>query len=79
VDVARSGFVSGMFSTSRYLGSIAGISLLAGPLEPAASGFGGFRTLFAAVAAAAALSAAAAFFLPGRADVAPTEAAGATG
>jgi DHA2 family methylenomycin A resistance protein-like MFS transporter len=78
VDVSRSGFVSGMFSTSRYLGSIAGISLLAGPLAPAASGFGGFRSLFAALVAAASVSAVAAFFLPGRRDVAIGEAAGAT-
>lgn len=75
VDVSRSGFVSGMFSTSRYLGSIAGISLLAGQLRPAASGVGGFRALFTVVAAAAAVSAAAAFLLPGRADAAIDDAA----
>ncbi|HEU0336291.1 MAG TPA: MFS transporter [Gaiellaceae bacterium] len=68
VDVSRSGSVSGMFSTSRYLGSIAGISLLAGALQPVAGGGGGFRALFTVVAAAAAASAAAAFLLPGRAD-----------
>jgi EmrB/QacA subfamily drug resistance transporter len=78
VEVSQSGLVSGMFSTSRYLGSIAGISLLAGPLAPAANGFGGFRSLFAAVAAAAALSAGAAFFLAGRSSLAMGEAAGAT-
>ena len=66
VDASMTGFVSGMFSTSRYLGSIAGISLLAGPLAPAASGFGGFRALFAVVAGAAALSAAIALLLPAR-------------
>lgn len=78
VDVSRSGLVSGMFSTSRYLGSIAGISLLAGQLQPAASGVGGFRALFTVVAAAAAVSAAAAFLLPGRADPAVDDAAEAT-
>jgi EmrB/QacA subfamily drug resistance transporter len=66
VDASMAGFVSGMFSTSRYLGSIAGISLLAGPLAPAASGFGGFRMLFAVVAGAAAVSAAVALLLPAR-------------
>jgi sugar phosphate permease len=66
VDVSASGIVSGIFSTSRYLGSIAGISLLAGPLAPAATGLGGFRVLFAVVAAAAALSAAFAPLLPRR-------------
>ena len=66
VDASASGLVSGIFSTSRYLGSIAGISLLAGPLEPAATGLGGFRLLFAVVAGAAALSAAFAPLLPRR-------------
>jgi EmrB/QacA subfamily drug resistance transporter len=67
VDASKTGFVSGMFSTSRYLGSIAGISLLAGPLAPDATGFGGFRVLFAVVTGAAALSAAIALLLPSRA------------
>jgi EmrB/QacA subfamily drug resistance transporter len=67
VDASMTGFVSGMFSTSRYLGSIAGISLLAGPLAPAATGFGGFATLFTALVGAAAASAALAVLLPGRA------------
>jgi EmrB/QacA subfamily drug resistance transporter len=66
VESSMTGFVSGMFSTSRYLGSIAGISLLAGPLAPAATGFRGFGTLFAVVAVAAGASAAAALLLPGR-------------
>jgi MFS family permease len=67
VDVSLSGLVSGIFSTSRYLGSIAGISLLAGPLAPATRGFGGFATLFAALTGAAAASAAIALLLPARA------------
>jgi EmrB/QacA subfamily drug resistance transporter len=65
VDASMTGFVSGMFSTSRYLGSITGISLLAGPLAPAATGFGGFGTLFAVVTATAGASAAASLLLPG--------------
>jgi hypothetical protein len=40
VEVSRSGFVSGMISTSRYLGSIAGISLLAGPWRRRREGSG---------------------------------------
>jgi DHA2 family methylenomycin A resistance protein-like MFS transporter len=78
VDASLSGLVSGVFSTSRYLGSIAGISLLAGPLEPAAQGFGGFGPLFTAVAVAAGASAAAAFALPRRPRTVEVEAAGAT-
>jgi EmrB/QacA subfamily drug resistance transporter len=66
VDASMAGFVSGMFSTSRYLGSIAGISLLAGPLAPASSGFGGFRVLFAVVAGSAGVSAAIALLLAPR-------------
>jgi EmrB/QacA subfamily drug resistance transporter len=67
VDASMAGLVSGMFSTSRYLGSIAGISLLAGPLQPAASGFGGFGTIFVVLTGAAAASAALALALPSRA------------
>jgi hypothetical protein len=55
-----------MFSTSRYLGSITGIGLLAGPLEPAARGFGGFGTIFVILTGAAAASAFLALALPGR-------------
>lgn len=66
VDVSLSGFASGMFSTSRYLGSIVGISLMTGPLAPAPTGLGGFRALFVFVAASAAASAAVSLGLPGR-------------
>ena len=66
VDVSASGLVAGVFSTSRYLGSIAGISLFAGALAPAATGTAGFGALFAMVTAAAAGSAALSFLLPGR-------------
>ena len=66
VDASLSGFASGMFSTSRYLGSITGISLLAGPLAPAATGTAGFRAIFAMVTGAAALAAATALLLPTR-------------
>ena len=66
VDVSESGLVAGIFSTSRYLGSITGISLFAGALAPAATGTAGFGPLFAMVAAAAAGSAALSLLLPGR-------------
>lgn len=65
VDASKTGLASGMFSTSRYLGSIVGISLLAGPLAPAATGFGGFAALFVFVTGASAASAALALLLPG--------------
>jgi hypothetical protein len=66
VDVSESGLVAGVFSTSRYLGSIAGISLFAGALAPAATGAAGFRPLFVMVTGAAAGSAALSFLLPDR-------------
>ena len=69
VAVSDSGLVSGVFSTSRYLGSIIGISLLSGPLAPPASGSGGFRAVFVMVTGAAAASAVLSFLLPGRARV----------
>ena len=69
VDVSESGLVAGIFSTSRYLGSITGISLFAGALAPAATGTGGFGPLFAMMAAAAAGSAALSLLLPGRTRV----------
>jgi EmrB/QacA subfamily drug resistance transporter len=69
VDVSESGLVAGIFSTSRYLGSITGISLFAGALAPAATGTGGFGPLFAMMAAAAAASAALSLLLPDRTRV----------
>ena len=69
VDVSESGLVAGIFSTSRYLGSITGISLFAGALAPAATGTAGFGPLFAMVAAAAAGAAALSLLLPGRTRV----------
>lgn len=66
VDVSAAGVASGIFSTSRYLGSITGTALLAGPLAPAATGFEGFGVLFATLVAAAAGSALLALALPGR-------------
>jgi MFS family permease len=66
VDVSEAGIASGIFSTSRYLGSITGTSFLAGPLAPAASGFGGFKTLFAILVGAGVGSTALALALPGR-------------
>lgn len=70
VDVSQTGLVAGVFSTSRYLGSITGISLFVGVLAPDASGTGGFQALFAMVTIAAAGSAALSFLLPARAQVA---------
>lgn len=66
VDAAHAGVASGVFSTSRYAGSITGTALLAGPLAPAAAGTGGFATLFWMLVLAAAGSAMAATGLPGR-------------
>ena len=67
VELSATGVASGIFSTSRYLGSITGTALLAGPLAPRPGGFGGFGTLFTTLVAAAAGSAVIAFALPGRA------------
>jgi EmrB/QacA subfamily drug resistance transporter len=66
VDPASAGVAAGVYSTSRYAGSIAGTALLAGPLAPAAHGTGGFAALFAVLVVAAAASAAAAALLPRR-------------
>ena len=66
IEVSAAGVASGIFSTSRYLGSITGTALLAGPLAPAASGFGGFGVLFATLVAAAGASALLSLALPGR-------------
>lgn len=59
------GVATGVFFTSRYLGSIAGTSLLAGPLAPSAGG--AFSTLFAVLAAVAAAGVIVSAALPGRA------------
>jgi MFS family permease len=78
VEPGAAGVAAGVFSTSRYAGSIAGTALLAGPLAPAAHGTGGFAALFAVLVMAAAGSCAVAGLLPGRrerAAVAPPLAA----
>jgi MFS family permease len=64
VDVRAAGVASGVFSTSRYAGSIVGTALLAGPLAPDPAGTGGFAVMFAVMAVAAAASAACAALLP---------------
>ncbi|MDA1185467.1 MAG: MFS transporter [Acidobacteria bacterium] len=56
VGPAESGVASGVFSTSRYLGSIVGSSLLAGMLGPAEDGVGGFGLVFAMALASAVIS-----------------------
>jgi len=48
---------SGVFSTSRYLGSIVGSSVLAGLLGPAGDGLTGFGVIFLMAVSAALLSA----------------------
>jgi MFS family permease len=66
VDVGSAGVAAGVFSTSRYAGSIVGTALLAGPLAPAAHSGGGFALLFAVLVAAAAGAALVALLLPSR-------------
>ena len=51
-----SGVASGLFSTSRYLGSIVGSSVLAGLLGPPSDGVAGFGAVFLLAVAAALLS-----------------------
>jgi EmrB/QacA subfamily drug resistance transporter len=64
VEAPAAGAAAGVYSTSRYAGSITGAALLAGPLAPAASGTGGFALLFGVLALAAAGSAACGALLP---------------
>lgn len=52
----EAGVASGVFSTSRYLGSIAGVSMLASLLSPMRSDVGGFGAVFLMVVVAALLS-----------------------
>jgi DHA2 family methylenomycin A resistance protein-like MFS transporter len=63
VPAQDAGSAAGMFSTSRYLGSIAGTIVLAALLAPHASAF---RPIFLMVLVAGALSVVAAAALPGR-------------
>jgi EmrB/QacA subfamily drug resistance transporter len=53
VEPQQVGMASGVSSTSRYLGSILGSSLLAGLLASAPTGTGSFRTVFVVVTLAA--------------------------
>jgi hypothetical protein len=62
VGDSETGVAIGVFSSTRYLGSIIGSSLLAGPLDPAHAGF---PLLFAVLAAVSALGVAVAALLPG--------------
>ena len=57
VEPKEAGVASGLFSTSRYLGSIVGSGALAGFLGPAGDGVSGFAAVFLMAAAAALLSA----------------------
>ena len=65
VDVTEAGVAAGVFSTSRYFGSIVGSSLLAGLLGATYSS-SGFHAVFIMVAGAAFLSVLLAFSLPDR-------------
>jgi hypothetical protein len=56
VGLEESGVASGVFSTSRYLGSIVGSSVLGGVL-PGSDGVGGFGPVFLMAVSAAFLSA----------------------
>ena len=60
------GVASGVFSTSRYLGSIVGSSVLAGMLGQTRDGVAGFGAVFLLALIAAFLSAVASFGLHGR-------------
>lgn len=66
VALSASGAASGIAATSRYVGSITGTLLVAGPLAPAATGTEGFGLIFAVLAAAAAAGLLLALALPGR-------------
>lgn len=69
VPPAQAGVASGIFSTSRYVGGIAGAVALAALLD-GHTGVDGFAALFALTAAAGLASAVAGAFLPGRAATA---------
>jgi sugar phosphate permease len=56
VESQDSGVASGVFSTSRYLGSIVGSSVLAGLVGPVGDGVTGFGAVFLMAATAALLS-----------------------
>lgn len=69
VAADKAGVAAGIFSTSRYIGGIAGSVVLAGLLN-GREGVGGFGALFAVTAAAGLLAAVAGLWLPGRRAVA---------
>ncbi|MGH2733810.1 MAG: MFS transporter [Actinomycetota bacterium] len=74
VEAASTGVAAGVFSTSRYFGSIVGTSLLAGALAPSASGPAGFRPIFLLATLAAAASAMLGLAFPGRGALDPMRA-----
>ena len=65
VDVRETGVAAGIFSTSRYFGSIVGSSVLAGLLGTQHEDSSGFTAVFLLVVVAAAGSATAGLGLPG--------------
>jgi MFS family permease len=76
VAASASGAASGVAATSRYIGSITGTLLVAGPLAPAATGTDGFGLIFAVLAAAAGAGLLLALALPGRGVAAGARGAG---
>lgn len=68
VEPQESGVASGVFSTSRYLGSIVGSSVLAGLLGPARDSVAGFGAVFLMAVATALLSVLASFGLRDRGE-----------
>ncbi len=77
VEMGSTGVAAGVFSTSRYLGSIVGTSLLAGPLAPPASGLAGFNPVFLLATLAAGASAMLGLVFPGRRTLDPMQAVNA--
>ena len=69
VRLAHSGTAAGVTATSRYLGSITGTLLLAGPLAPAVGDESGFGLLYATLAGCSAAAVAVALLLPRRRGV----------
>jgi MFS family permease len=66
VHQEEAGVASGIYSTSRYLGSIVGSAILAGLVQPTESGANGVGTVFVIVLAAALLATFASFGLRAR-------------
>lgn len=68
VGVGEAGVAAGIFSTSRYLGSIVGSSLLSGVMGTASAGDSALKAFFLTAAIAALVSALVSYGLPGHSD-----------